>query len=149
MHIGKSRRKDAAANGKHLRGYTDGFGKIAGNVGERSKKEITEIVAAEAATGVETILKETAQQGFIVGQSDHAVANIAGRKDAIFAAKAAGAAAIIGNCDNSGEIGDGPLESGVPIAAANDVFLQAAQQRGKTGAATQRNDAQAWGDSGI
>jgi len=142
MHVRKSRRKNAATNGEHFRGYTDGFGKITGNVGERGKKEVTEIVTAETATGVETILKETAQQGFIVGQSDHAIANIAGRKDAIFAAKTSGAAAIIGNGDYSGEVGDGPLESGVLIAAANDVFLQASQQCGKTGATTQCNDAQ-------
>ena len=73
-------------------------------MGERGEKQIAEIVADEASASMEAILKKTAKQRFILGKRDHAVANIAGGKNAIFAAQTAGAAAVIGDGDDCGEV---------------------------------------------
>ena len=120
-------RKDAAADGEDFAADADGFGKIAGNVRERGEKEVAEVMADEAASGVETILEKAAEQGFVLRKGDHAVADVTRRENAVFAAKAAGASAVIGNGDDGGEIGDGALGSGMFVAAANDVFLEAAK----------------------
>ena len=112
MRRWKGRRKNAAANGQDFAADADGFGKIAGDMGERGQEKIAEIVADEAAAGVKAILKEAAEQGFVLRERDHAVANVAGRKDAIFAAQAAGAAAVVGDGDDGGEVRDGMLGVG-------------------------------------
>ena len=142
MHVGERGRKNLAADGEDFAALADGFGEIAGDVGERGEKEIAEVVADESAAGVKAILKEAAEQGFVFGERDHAVANVAGRKNAIFAAQAAGAAAVIGDGDDGGEIGDRALGAGVFVVAAHDEFFQAAQQRGKSGAAAESDDAE-------
>jgi len=143
MHIRKRGGKDAAANRKYLAADADGFREIPGNVGKRGEKQIAEIVATEAAASVETILKETAKERFVLRKSNHAIANVAGRENAIFAAQAAGASSVVGDGNDSGEVGDGALDAGVLFAAAEDVLFQAAEKRGKTGAAAERNDPEA------
>jgi hypothetical protein len=112
-------------------------------VGERREEEIAEIVAGETAAGVETILEKLGEEGFIFGEGDHAVANISGREHAIFATKTAGAAAVIGDGDDRGEIGDGPLGGGLLIAAAHDVLLEAAEKSGEAGTPAESNNADA------
>ena len=107
MNVGKRGRKDSAADGQDFAAFPNRFGEIAGDVGERGKKEIAEVVADQAASGVETILEQAAEQGFVLGKRDHAIANIARGKNAIFAAQAAGAAAVIGDGDDGGEIRNG------------------------------------------
>jgi hypothetical protein len=94
-------------------------------------------------TRVETILEEAAEKGFIFRESDHAVANIAGREDAILAAQAAGTAPVIRDSHNSGEVRNGVLGGGVLVSAADYVFLEPAKECGKTGTATKRDDAEA------
>jgi len=96
-------------------------------MGESGEEKIAEVVADESASGVEAVLKKTAEKGFIFRKSDHTVANVAGRKDAVFAAQAAGAAAVIGDGNDGGEIGDGALGSRVLVCAADDVFLESAK----------------------
>src|SRR5882672_9478857 len=125
----------------------DGFGEIAGDVGERGEEKIAEIVADEAVAGVEAVLKQAAEQGFIFRKSHHAVADVAGREDAVFAAQAAGAAAVIGDRDDGGEIGDGAFGAGELVDAADDEFLEAAKERRKAGAASKSDDAEAAGES--
>src|ERR1700730_14978856 len=110
---------------------------------KRRQEEIAEVMADEAVTRVETVLKEAAEKGFIFRKSDHAVANVAGREDAILAAQAAGAATVIRNGHNSGEVGDGMLGGGVLVNAPDSVFLEPAKECGKTGAAAKRDDAEA------
>src|SRR5260370_17976872 len=62
-----------------------------------------------------------------------------GGKDAVWAAKTARAAAVIGDGDDGGEIADGlPQINGI-VAAAGNVFLQTSQERGEAGAAAQCN----------
>src|SRR5947207_14276689 len=96
---------------------------------------------------MKTILKQPAEKGFILRESYHAVADIAGREDAVLAAQAAGAAAVIGDGNNGSEIGDGPFGGGTVVSAANHVFLEATKQRGKPGAASQGDDAEDGGKS--
>ena len=147
VNVRKRRWKDAAAYGQHFAADADGFGEIAGDVGERGEEKIAEIVADEAAAGVEAVLKQAAEEGFIFRKSHHAVADVAGREDAVLPAQAAGAAAVIGDGDDGGEIGDGVFGAGVLVDAANDEFLEAAKERGKAGAASKGDDAEAAGES--
>lgn len=146
VNVGKGGREDAAANGENFAGDTNGFGEIAGDMGESREEEVAEIVAGKATTGVETILEELSEQGFILGECDHAVSNVAGREHAVFAAKAAGTAAVIGDGDDGGEIEDGALSGRLVIAATNDVLLEAAEEGGEAGAASESDhpDALDW-----
>ena len=128
VDVRKRGREDAAANGEDFAADADGFGEIAGDVRERGEEKIAEIVADESAAGVEAVLKEAAEEGFIFRKRHHAIANVAGRKDAILAAQAAGAAAVIGDGDDGGEIGDGTFGAGALVDAADDEFLEAAKK---------------------
>jgi len=103
-------------------------------------------MAGKATPRLEAILEEAAEQGFILRKRDHAVADVAGREDTVLAAKAAGAAAVIGDGDNGGEVSDRPLASGMLVVAADDVFLEAAKKSGKTGATSESDDAEATGE---
>jgi hypothetical protein len=145
MDVGNRGRKDAPANGEDLAADAHGFGEISGNMSERGEKKIAEIMAAQAAASLKAILKEASEEGFVLGQGDHAIANIAGRKDAVFAAQPAGAAAVIGYGDDGGEIGDGALFGGMLVTAADDVLLEPAKEGGKAGAAAESDDAEAAG----
>ena len=44
-----------------------------------------EAVASQTNAGLETILKKPAEQGFVFRQCHHAIAEVAGRKDAVLA----------------------------------------------------------------
>lgn len=143
VNIRKSRGKNTAANREDLAGDADGFGKIASDMCESSKKEVTEVVTAEPSTGVEAILKKASKKSFVLGERHHAVADVAGREHAILAAQAAGAATIIGDGNDGDQVGDGALGRRQSIAAANDVFLQASEQSGETSAPAKCNYAQA------
>ena len=90
---------------------------------------------------MEAVLKEAAEKGFVFRKSDHAVANVAGREDAILAAQTAGAAAVIRDGHNGSEVGDGMLGGGVLISAPDYVFLEPAKECGKTGTTAKRDDA--------
>ena len=60
-----------------------------------------------------------------------------GGKHAIFTAQTAGTAAVVGNRDNRGEIGDGKADAF--FFGSRDIFFQAAQNRGKARAAAERD----------
>ena len=62
-------------------------------------------VRAEAGTARKTILEEVAEQGLVGGERDQAVADITRRQNVVVAAQAAGAATIVGDGDDGGEIG--------------------------------------------
>src|SRR5271167_2262174 len=100
MDVRKRGRKDAAADGEDFAADTNGFGEIAGDVRKCGEEEIAKIVANESPAGVETVLKKAAEKGFVFRQRDHAVANVAGRKNAVFSAETAGASAVIGDGDD-------------------------------------------------
>src|SRR5260370_17851948 len=102
-------------------------------------------MADEAATRVDAILEKADEKGFIFRKSDHAVANVAGREDAILAAQAAGTAAVVGDGDDGGEIGDGAFNAGVLVGAADDGFLEAPEERGGAAAASESDDPESAG----
>jgi hypothetical protein len=137
MNVRGRGRENATADGEDFRGNADGFGEISGDMGERGEKEVAEVVAAKAASGLETILEEAAEQGFVFREGNHAIANVAGRENAILAAKATGAAAVVGNGDDRGEIGDRASEGGLLVATANDMIFQATEKSGEASAAAE------------
>ncbi len=145
MNVRKGRGKYAAADGENFAADANSLAKISGNVSQRGEKEIAKVMAGKAASRLEAILEEAAQQGFILRKRDHAVADVAGREDTVLAAKATGAAAVVSDGDNGGEVGDRPLAGGMPVVAADDVFLEAAKERGETGAASESDDAEGAG----
>src|SRR5271163_3965984 len=100
MNVFERGGEDAAADGEDFAADADGFGEISGDVRECREEEIAEIVADEAVASFETVLKEAAEQSFVFGESHHAIADIAGRKYAVFAAQAAGGAAVVGDGDD-------------------------------------------------
>ena len=102
-------------------------------------------MANEATARMKTVLEEPSEQRFIFRQGDHAVADVSGRQHAIFAAKPAGAAAIVGDGDNRGEVGDGTFAGGAAVRAAHNVLFQTTKQCGKARAATECDDAQTAG----
>ena len=79
MHVGDGGGKDAAAYGENFTGDANGFGEIAGHVGEGGKEQVAKIMANEAAAGMKTVLEEAAEQRFILRKGHHAVANVPGR----------------------------------------------------------------------
>ena len=105
-------RKNPAADGQHLAADAYGLGKISGDMGERGEKQISEAVARERlpAAHREAVLKQPPEQVLVLRKRHHAVANVAGRENAVFAAQAAGAAAIVGDSDDCRKIGDGAAE---------------------------------------
>ena len=143
MDVRERGREDAASNGEDFAAFADGFGEVSSDVGEGGKKEIAEIVANETAAGFETILKEAAEESFIFGKGDHAVADVARGEDAVFAAEAAGGATVVGDGDDGDQVGDGAFGGGMVVAAADAVFFEAAEEGGEAGTAAESDDAEA------
>jgi hypothetical protein len=65
---------------------------------------------------MESILKQAPEKRLIGGERDHAVADIPWRQDAIFAAQAAGTAAVIGHRNHGGEISDRRFDFAVGVS---------------------------------
>ncbi len=157
--VGGGRGVNAAARGEDLRGSLDGLGEIAAHFRQCSEEEIAEAVAFEIA-GVEAVLKELCEKGFVLGEGNHAVADVTGGEDVHVLAQAAGGATVIGDGDDRGEIADAE-EGGLPGFGAAAVLeaegrvgwlredlgcgrkaLQATQQGGEAGATADGNDAE-------
>jgi hypothetical protein len=64
-------------------------------------------VPREAAASGKAILKKFSEEVLVFRKGYHAVAYVSGRENAVFTAQAAGAAAVIGDGDYRGEVGDG------------------------------------------
>ena len=96
---------DAAAGGENLRGHLHGLGEVAGDVGESGDEEVAEAVAFEVAL-VEAVLEEAGEQVLVLGERDHAVADVAWGKHLEVFAEAAGGAAVVGDGDDGGEVAD-------------------------------------------
>ncbi len=125
--------KNSSPNGQNFSAHANGLGKIARHMAQRGQKQISETVSAQSAARMKTILKQTAQQRFVLRERHHAVANIAGRQHAVFAPQAARTSAVIGDRDDRGEIADRMAVRF--LAAPRNIMLQSAQQHGKAGAA--------------
>jgi hypothetical protein len=97
-------------------------------------------VSGEPAAQREAILEEFSEQVLVGRERDHAVADVARGQDAVFAAQAAGAAAVVRHCHDGGEIGDGPVRAVRAVAPplGNVVFKPA--EHGRESRATAERD---------
>src|SRR5208283_1349813 len=96
---------DAASCGEDLGGHLHVLGEVSGDAGERGEEEIAEAVALEAAM-LEAVLEEAGEQELVLGERDHAVADVAGREHVELFAEAAGGATVVGDGDDGGEVAD-------------------------------------------
>src|SRR5438445_4858574 len=126
-------REDPAANRQHFAADAYGAREVAGNMAQCGEEKIAETMAAQTDAGLETILKKPAQQSFILGQGHHAIAEVTGWQDAVFATQAPRTAAVIRDGDDGREIGNGVVRI-VPLAGTGRSF-QAAAGGGKCGGA--------------
>ena len=97
---------DAAAGGENLGGELDGLGEVAGDLSEGGDEEVAEAVALEGVAGAEAMVEERARRCFFFAEGDHAVAQVAGGEHVEVFAEAAGGAAVVGDGDDGGEVGD-------------------------------------------
>ena len=135
-HVLQRRRVDVAADGQDLGGREHGVVEAAGDVGHGREQQVAERVAGQRFARRETIVEDLRQQVFFLRQRHDAVADVAWRQHAELLAQRAGGAAFVGHRDDRAEPGDRPR------AVAAGVALQAAQQRGETGAAADGDDVQ-------
>ncbi len=117
------------------------MGKVAGDLSERGHKQVAEVVPLKRVAGAEAVGEELRQQVFFFAERDHAVAQVAGGQHVEVLAQAAGGAAIVGDGDHRGEIGD-CARIGSGLRRGRHVPAQAAQQRGEAGAAADGHHAQ-------
>ena len=132
------RGQDASVNAEELAGLADGSRKIAGDLTERGQEQIAHAVAAQAAAHVKTKLKRAGDGRIFVRERGDTTANIAGGKNAVVAAEAAGAAAVIGDGDDGSEFGNREVAR---LAGNGSEIAKAVQDGGKSSAAAERNDA--------
>jgi hypothetical protein len=85
------------------------------------------------------VIEETGEQVLFLAESDHAVAQVSGRKHVEVLAEAAGGASVIGDGDDGGEVG---YLAGVLLAGGGDVAAESAQERGEAGSASEGDYAQ-------
>lgn len=128
-------RQDSAANREDLLCGFDRLVEVPGYPCDGGQEEVAEGVAGEALAGLEAELEEAGEQVLVVGQRDQTVADVARRQQPQVAAQPPGGAAVVGNRDDAGQIGD----------LGADPALQAGEQRGQPGAAAQGDDAQTGG----
>src|SRR3954471_12045793 len=103
-HVFHRRGQYPATNVEDVRRLDDGALETPGDFRQRGDKEIAERVPVKLGTClIEAILKEAGHKRFVVGESDQAVANVARGGDVIRAANLAGAAAVVGDSDDSSE----------------------------------------------
>ena len=123
----------------------DGLGEVAGHLGKRGDEEVAEVVAFEVAF-VETVAEEAGDEALVFGERHHAVAEVAGGQHIEIPAEPAAGAAIVGDGDHRGEIGDQGLGGRLgKQAGVRDTQLEATQEGGEAGSPANGDDAQARG----
>ena len=90
---------------------------------------------------LEAVGEELREQVFFGAESDHAVAQVAGRQHVEVLAQAAGRSAVVGDGDDRGEIGDVARNVCWPVGKG-DVTAETAKQRREACAATDGDDAE-------
>ena len=140
-----------AAGGKDFGREPDGLSEVAGHFGKSGDEEVAEVVAAQFAALAEAMTEELGDEFFIFGESDHAVAEVARGQHVEVAAETSAGAAIVGDGDDRGEIGNERSggELGTQGGAVRDAELEAAQQGGKACSTAKSDDAQARGRDGV
>ena len=125
----------------------DGLGEVAGHLGESGDEEVAEVVAFKVAL-VEAVAEKAGDEALVFGEGDHAVAEVAGGQHVEVAAQASAGAAIVGDGDDGGQVGDEGL--GGRLSEQTGVWhtqLEATQEGGEAGSSTNGDDAQARGGS--
>ena len=125
---------DAAAGGEDLGGHLHGLGEVSGDVGEGGEEEIAEAVAFEVAV-VEAVLEEAGEQELVLGERDHAVADVSGREHVEFFAETAGGATVVGDGDDGGKVAD---EAGKAAAGVRDPAGDGGVARGEMASVVRR-----------
>ncbi len=131
---------DATAGGEDLGAGLDGLGEVSGDAGEGGEEEVAEAVTFEVALG-EAVLEELGEEGFVLGEGDEAVAEVAGGKHFEVFAEAAGGATVVGDGDDGGELADEAGEGRAVrggsegVCGWGDEALEAAKERGEAGTA--------------
>ena len=69
-------------------------------------KRLPKLCPSSPSPALKAIGEELGEQVFFFAEGDHAVAQVAGRKHVEVLAEAAGGAAVIGDGDDGGEVGD-------------------------------------------
>ena len=133
---------DASAGEQNFRRQPDGFAEVVGDGGQRGQKQIAEAVAFEARSFYEAMLKQARQQGFVFGERDDAVANVAGREHVELFAQASAGAAVVADRDHGAQFADLRMVGLAQSAGPGDVTLQSLQQGREAGAAADGDHAQ-------
>ena len=111
-------------------------------------KRLPKLWPLSASPAAEAMVEEPGQQGFFFAEGHHAVAQVAGGQHVEVLAQAAGGAAVVGDGDHGGQVGDGSRADG-GLAGSSDVAPQTAQQRGKARAASDGDHAQGLRRAGL
>jgi hypothetical protein len=82
------------------------------------------------------MLKQTGEQGFVLGESDDAIADVAGRQHVEFFAQASAGAAVIADGHDRAQFTDFRLVRFGRSPRAADIALESFEESGQTGAAT-------------
>ncbi len=82
-------RENAAPDDQHFAGEIDSLGKIAGHLGKSGDEEIAEAVAAEFSFCAKAMVEQPREEVLVLGECNHAVAQVAGRQHPEIAAKTA------------------------------------------------------------
>ena len=104
--VGRGGGENVTAGGEDFSGETDGLGEVAGHLGEGGDEEVAEVVAAQFPAGAEAMTEEAGDEALIFGERDHAVTQVAGGQHVEVAAQTAAGAAIVGDGDDRGEVGN-------------------------------------------
>ena len=102
-HIGVGDGQDAPGDGKDFAHTAHGFIEAVAHIVEGGEEEVAETLSGEAAF-TEAVSQQGLNGRFGIGQSLQTVADIARRKHTEFLAQDAGAAAVIRNGDDGGEV---------------------------------------------
>jgi hypothetical protein len=95
-------------------------------------------VSPQCAAPGKPVAEKLVEQVLVIRKRHEAVADVARRKNLVFAAQASRAAAVVHHRHNRGKIRDRMPRIRVP--KARDKFLQPAQHGGKPGAAADSDD---------
>ena len=81
-----------------------GIRKITCDVSQSRQEEVAEAVPLQSAPGLESVLEQTGEEGAVLRQRHHTIADIAGRQDIELSPQPPRTAAIVGNGDDGGDI---------------------------------------------
>ena len=117
----------------------DSLGEVAGQVGEGGQQEVAERVPLQPPPLSESVLEESAEQRFVLRHRDQAITDVAGRKNIEITPETAGAASIIRDRDDGGDLQFRSPE--LVYGRSAHVLFQSVQQPRKARAAADGDNA--------